>query len=49
MDRIRFRGANDSKIVNAKFWQEGSCLESITTYDFYMENILSIDNQRLTY
>ncbi|MBR6137953.1 MAG: hypothetical protein IKQ12_00060 [Prevotella sp.] len=39
MDRIRFRGANDSKTVNAKFWQEGSCLESITTYDFYMEKL----------
>ena len=39
MDRIRFRGANDSKIVNAKFWQEGSYLESITTYDFYMEKL----------
>ena len=39
MDRIRFRGANDSKTVNAKFWQEGSYLESITTYDFYMEKL----------
>ena len=33
MDRCWFRGANDSKIKNYKFWQDGSYVETIYTYD----------------
>lgn len=36
-DRFRFRGANDAKITNCKFWQEGSYVEQIYSYEFYKE------------
>ena len=39
MDRFLFRGANNSKIVNVKFWKDGSYLEPIHTYDFYLEKL----------
>mgnify|MGYP002623884987 CR=1 FL=1 len=39
MDRCRFRGANDSKIQNYKFWQDGSFVETIYTYDFFKEKL----------
>ncbi len=37
IDKFRFRGANDTKITNYKFWQEGSYMEPIYTYEFYEE------------
>ena len=36
LDRCWFRGANDSKIKNYKFWQDGNYIETIHSYDFYM-------------
>ena len=39
MDRFWFRGANDSKIKNFKFWQEGNHIETINTYEFYREKL----------
>ena len=39
MDRFQFRGANDSKIKNYKFWQEGLYVETIHSYDFYKEKL----------
>ena len=39
MDRFYFRGANDTKISNCKFWQDGSYMESIDTYEFYKEKL----------
>ena len=39
MDRFQFRGANDSKIKNYKFWQEGQYVETIHSYDFYKEKL----------
>lgn len=35
MDRCCFRGANDSKVKNYKFWQDGSYIEPIHSYEFY--------------
>jgi len=37
MDRFWFRSANDSKIKNYKFWQDGCYIETIYTRDFLME------------
>ncbi len=39
MDRCWFRGANDSKIKNYKFWQDGCYVENIYTYEFCMEKL----------
>ena len=39
MDRCWFRGANDSKIKNYKFWQDGNYVETIHSYDFYKEKL----------
>ena len=39
MDRCWFRGANDSKIKNYKFWQDGNYVEDIHSYDFYREKL----------
>ena len=39
IDRCWFRGANDTKITNYKFWQDGSYIENICTYDFYKEKL----------
>lgn len=39
LDRCWFRGANDTKITNYKFWQDGSYIENICTYDFYKEKL----------
>ena len=39
MDRCWFRGANDSKIKNYKFWQDGSYVETIYSYEFYKEKL----------
>ena len=39
LDRCWFRGANDSKTKNYKFWQDGSYIEYIHSYDFYKEKL----------
>ena len=39
LDRCWFRGVNDSKIKNYKFWQDGSYIECIHSYDFYKEKL----------
>ena len=39
LDRCWFRGANDTKIRKHKFWQDGSYLETIYSYDFYKEKL----------
>ncbi|MBR3478192.1 MAG: transposase [Bacteroidaceae bacterium] len=39
IDRCSFRGANDCKVKNYKFWQDGSYLETIHSYDFYKEKL----------
>ena len=44
MDRCWFRGANDSKIKNYKFWQDGSYIETIYTYEFLVEKLNYIHN-----
>jgi hypothetical protein len=37
LDRCWFRGANDRKITNFKFWQDGSYIETIDSYEFYRQ------------
>ena len=37
LDKCRFRGANDNKIKDYKFWQDGNHVETIYTFEFYME------------
>ena len=39
LDRCWFRGVNDSKIKNYKFWQDGSYIETIYSYEFYKEKL----------
>lgn len=39
LDRCWFRGTNDSKIKNYKFWQDGSYIETIYSYEFYKEKL----------
>lgn len=39
MDRCWFRGANDKKISNFKFWQDGSYVEAVTSYEFYRQKL----------
>lgn len=39
MDRCWFRGANDQKIKDYKFWQEGNHVESLQTYQFYKQKL----------
>ena len=39
IDKFKFRAANDSKVTNYKFWQEGNHVEAITSYDFYLEKL----------
>lgn len=39
LDRCWFRGANDTKIKNYKFWQDGSYIETIYSYEFYNEKL----------
>ena len=39
VDRCWFRGANDSKIKNFKLWQDGSHIETIYSYDYYIEKL----------
>ena len=44
LDRCWFRGANDKKITNFKFWQDGIHLETISSYDFYRQKLDYIHN-----
>lgn len=44
LDRCWFRGANDSKITNYKFWQEGNHVETIHSYDFFKQKLDYIHN-----
>lgn len=37
MDRCWFRGSNDKKVSDFKFWQDGYYAEVITTYSFYKQ------------
>lgn len=39
LDRCLFRGANDRKTTNFKFWQDGNYVETIVSYDFYREKL----------
>ena len=39
LDRCWFRGTNDCKIKNYKFWQDGNYIEAIHSYDFYKEKL----------
>ena len=39
IDRCAFRGANDCKVKNYKFWQDGNYVETIHSYDFYKEKL----------
>lgn len=39
LDRFHFRGMNDSKITNFRFWQEGSYIEAISTRQFYRQKL----------
>ena len=44
LDRFRFAGANDKKITNYRFWQDGYHPESIYSYDFYRQKLDYIHN-----
>lgn len=39
LDRCWFRGANDRKVTNFKFWQDGSYVERIDSYEFYRQKV----------
>ena len=39
LDRCWFRGANDKKITNFRFWQEGNYVETIRSYEFYRQKL----------
>ena len=39
LDRCSFRGANDTKIKNYKFWQDGSYIEHVCNRNFFMEKL----------
>ena len=44
LDRCLFRGTNDRKITNFKFWQDGNYIEVINTYKFYKQKLDYIHN-----
>lgn len=44
LDRFRFAGANDKKITNYRFWQEGYHPEVIYLHDFYRQKLDYIHN-----
>lgn len=44
LDRFRFAGANDKKITNYRFWQDGYHPELIYSYDFYKQKLDYIHN-----
>ena len=39
INRFSFRGANDCKVKNYKFWQDGNHVETIHSYVFYKEKL----------
>ena len=39
LDRFRFSGANDRRITNYRFWQEGNHIEEIYTQEFLLQKI----------
>jgi len=39
LDRFRFAGANDKKITNYRFWQDGYHPELIYSHDFYRQKL----------
>lgn len=39
LNRCWFRGNNDKKIKNYKFWQDDNYIETIYSYDFYKEKL----------
>ena len=39
MNRFWFRGANDKKITNYRFWQEDNHVEQLYSYDFYKQKL----------
>lgn len=39
LNRCGFRAANDKKIKDYKFWQEGNHIEQINTYEFYRQKL----------
>ena len=39
LDRFWFAGANDKRIKNYRFWQEGNYVEEIYTMDFLMQKL----------
>ena len=39
LDRFRFAGANDRRITNYRFWQEGNHVEDIYTSEFLWQKI----------
>jgi REP element-mobilizing transposase RayT len=39
LDRCWFRGANDKKVSEFKFWQDGYYTEVINSYDFYKQKL----------
>ena len=44
LDRFWFRGANDKKVSDFKFWKEGSHIETIYSYEFYRQKLDYIHN-----
>lgn len=44
LDRFRFAGANDKKITNYRFWQEGYHPELVYLHDFYRQKLDYIHN-----
>ena len=39
INHFRFRGANDKKITNYKFWQEDNYVEQLNSYAFYKQKL----------
>lgn len=44
LDRCWFRGASDKKIKDFKFWQDGSYVDNVRSYDFYRQKLDYIHN-----
>lgn len=44
LDRFYFAGKNDKKIKNHKFWQDGSYVEDVYSFDFFKQKLEYIHN-----
>ena len=44
IDRFYFAGKNDKKIKNYKFWQDGSYVEDVFSFDFFKQKLEYIHN-----